>query len=242
MHHVVLWSVSSGGKLTILLNDVPVIERTTTDTGASGQLDVGEWVAPGANTLTLSFELVGKPAQDNFEVRLIPVATGEFPEESAAVAKILWADVPVKAKKFPFTQTVTVKLEAPTKRLWTDAEKVTLDDAAKKALTELTATVVDAAKAKDAGKLYELTAFKIEDLAAYRPAPNKEAFVKGFGGMLQKVTLAPLDPAELTFLVVAQGRAVAIRRKDGSAPLKSEQGFAMPLYAGKVGGKWVLVR
>ena len=248
-HHMVLWSVNFAGKLTVLVNEVPVIESTTTDTGASGQLDVGEWIAPGPNTLTLKFELPGKPTKkdpdapkDNVEVRLIPVAAGAFPEDADAVAKILWAEVPEKAKKFPFTQTVTAKLDVPPMRLWTDAEKVTLDAAAKKELTELTLTVFGALMAKDAAQVYELTAFKISDLAAYRPAPKKEAFVKGFGGMLQKVTLALLDPADLTFLVVAQGRVVAIRRKDGSAPIKSDQGVAMPLYAGRVGGTWVLVR
>jgi hypothetical protein len=220
------------------------------DSGSySGALNV--WLRPGENEIQLHLEKGAKATDpgDKVELYVVEARAGQFADEVPRLLTLNWKNgdplpTDLKAKfKAP---------RAPAVDLWTKAEAAPLDDAAKKALTDLVQKFHQAVSKRDAKAMLALATFKIEDMGRALGMDPKEAFKeasKELEASMAELPKAsrpvPFDPIGLRFVPMADGKLVKVTGDKGQPPvvIRGKDGEAsFEVFAARIGGTWMIVR
>jgi hypothetical protein len=227
----------------------------------TGFSDVGMWISPGANTVTVTIrpiakqkDLISKPSIE------LSVSTAKEGQMSNEGIKIMESRIPEKEidndldsikspviKKFSFTPSYI-----PPSELWGKIKPVKLDAASRKIIKKLVRDYHTAFMKKDVDALYSFLLFASTDVARLRHQPADEVKTKMKTALKEMISekdfiMAPLDTEKLVMKPVADGRIIQITDRNGEAPVRTKTtkdsgSYSFPVFAGLVDGKWIMVR
>ena len=139
---------------------------------------------------------------------------------------------------------------APPSAFWNQAEEISLDEISKKEITKLIQSLHTAANSGNKKIFLSLIEFKMRDLtkAMLSPVDDKTSDEKATGEFLKmlKGKLVKI-PNKLSFRLVANGKLVYVVDDKGNDIIrtkasKDDGSFSVPIYVGKINGKWILAR
>lgn len=244
------------------LNGVP-LSRTEkkTDFTITGTTDVGRWIVPGANVITVTIRpLKGKPDPDDrqsIEISISTAVKGQMSDEGTKIAALRIPEKEGDTSLASIKQTVRKELRftppsVPPSELWARSKPEKLDDAAREEILRLVTDYHAAYVKKDQVKLYDMLLFATLEASRNRyfsADEAKEMLKNGLKEMFADKSFAmePLKADRIILKPVAGGRIVWVTDAGNDAPLKSKKmkdgGYIeFPVYAARIDGKWIIVR
>jgi hypothetical protein len=240
------------------INDVPLV----VDNEAEGILTsepVNYWIQPSGNRLTISLqwpqdrELVRGQARVQAEVFLAD-PQAEIPKPGEVIARFSWPDPEIE-ESYPYTHSIELKgMTPPPTKFWVAAEKLaTLKEEDKSEILSLVEAFRDEllAKRSDAAFAYLEYRYADEALAEGQdPGELREAVTEQYAWMMQmdgELESDRLEYDKSRFSIVANGLIVHVVREDGrpAVVLSNEDQdleFEIPIFVGKIRGKWTIAR
>jgi hypothetical protein len=244
------------------LNGVPVT-KTNRDTAytVTGVADVGMWLVPGANVITVTVRppegAVNPEDRHSIEVTVSTALKGQMSDEGTNIATLRLPEK--EGGMSPGSVVKTVKKELrftpgnpPPSELWTKAKPVPLDSAAREAILGLVKDYHAAYVRKDRVRLHDMLLFAALEAARTRYYAEKEArkmLESGLAEMLsdRNFAMEPLKIDRIVMKPIADGRVIRVTDENGDAPVRTKKMndgglLEFPVYAARIDGKWMLVR
>jgi hypothetical protein len=244
------------------LNGVP-LTRTEKDTAYSitGTTDVGRWIVPGANVITVTIRPPeGKPGPDDrrsIEISMSTAEKGQMSDEGIKIAALRIPEKEGDTSLASIKQTVKKELRftpasVPPSELWARSKPEKLDDAAREEILRLVRDYHGAYVKKDQAKLYDMLLFATLEASRNRYFTADEAremLKNGLKEMFADKSFAmePLKADQIILKPIAGGRVIWVTDARNETPLRSKKmkdgGYMeFPVYAARLDGKWMIVR
>jgi hypothetical protein len=243
------------------INGVP-ITRTEKDSAycVTGTADIGRWIIPGANTITVTIKpAVKAPPEDrrSIEITVSTAVRGQMSDEGTKIAALRVPEKEGDPSLASIRQETRKELRftpasAPPSELWSKSKPEKLDDAAREEILRLVKDYHAAYVKKDREKLYDMLLFATLEAARNRylsADEAKEMLKSGLAEMLsdKNFALVPLQADRLVIKPIAGGRVVWVTDAKNEAPVRTKRmkdgGYVeFPVYAARIDGKWMLVR
>ncbi len=231
-----------------------------TQYAVTGVSDVSMWIAPGENTVAVTFRPI--PKQKDITARpsvSISISTAKKGEMSDQGKTILEWRIPEESTMEPDSITAPVIKKksftpsyVPPSELWGKIKPVKLDAASRTEIKKLVRSYHTAFMKKDIEALYNFLLFAAMDVSRIRHQPAEEVKAKmkpALKDMLadKDFIMAPLDTEKLVMKPVLDGRVIQVTDRDGEAPVKTKTttdsgSTSFPVFVSIVDGKWTIVR
>ncbi len=261
LFYIINYTISHCNAL-VEINGVP-LTRTSRDTAytATGTADIGRWLIPGANLVTVTLRppegKIDPDDRQSIEISVSTAVKGQMSDEGAKIATLripekegdsFLASIKQPTKKeLRFTPA-----QVPPSELWEKAKPVSLDDAARKEILALVREYHAAYVKKDRVKLNDMLMFATLDAARNRYFSADEAremLAKGLKEMLadRSFAMEPLRADLIILRPIAGGKVLWVTDSKEEAPVRSKKmkdgGYVeFPVYVARIDGKWVIVR
>ena len=244
------------------LNGVP-ITKTHKDTAytASGTADIGRWLVPGDNVITVVLlppeGTIDPDDRQSIEITVSTALRGQMSDEGTKIAGLR---IPVKEGDASLASIRQLKKKelrfkparVPPSDLWEKAKPEKLDDAARAEILRLVRDYHAAYVKKNREKLNDMLMFATLDAARNRYVSADEAremLAKGLKEMLadRSFVMEPLRADLIVLKPVAGGRVIWVTDSKDEAPVRTKRmkdgGYIeFPVYVSRIDGKWVIVR
>ncbi|MBN1496433.1 MAG: hypothetical protein JXA07_06670 [Spirochaetes bacterium] len=244
------------------LNGVQITRsEKETSYSVSGSADVGVWIHPGANTITVTVRPIEKKAESAFtpsvEISLATAREGQMsnegkqflslslPEKEADGSAATMTSPLVKQKTFTPSY-------IPPSVLWDKIKPVTLDKASREKIIQLVKDYHAAFVRKDAGALSSFLLFASTDMARIMHRPEEEIKNKLKETLREMVAekgfaMEPLNEVALVLKPVVDGRIICVCDRNGENPVRTKKTpdggvMSFPVYVSLIDGKWIIVR
>jgi hypothetical protein len=244
----------TGLSILITVNEVDADEHGVESMHPSGGGPLNMWLRPGKNSLRVRGKVVkdGKDKERPPKLELsIWSQVGDDRATRKTVARLAWPSpgaVPATVDQ----ELTFVPQPPPPSELWSRAEVVKLDAAARAAIVGFVAELHAAFARRDVERVMALTELRDLDLARCLYIPGDRVRKHRRDDMEEEIRnvwrsgwkIRPLERADLVLDLVEGGRLVAVtaRGKPAISIDMGEAKFEMPVYVARVGGKWVLGR
>jgi hypothetical protein len=243
-----------GVSAELLVNGVPISSDDFEFEGA-GSLPANLWLKPGKNSIVVRVRAYPRQGGGDAYYSLVVTKAkgGQFADEGEKLASYEWKagtskEALPQEKSFELTPAPPLILE-----LWTRTETLVLDSGTEREAREFLKAVGDAYANYDLERVWALTEFKnLEYLRALSdqtrsPAEFKKELKVFFETLKgQKARFAPIDTATARLTLLADGRLIKCRTRDGKEVLVAGTGdgqeIVIPLYLARVNGRWVVAR
>ncbi len=261
LYYIMNYTVSSSNA-EIELNGVQ-ITRSEKETGysVSGSADVGVWIHPGVNTITVTIRPVEKKTESAFKPSVeIAMSTAREGQMSDEGKKFMTLSLPEKeadgsaataasplVRKKTFTPSYL-----PPSELWDKIRPVTLDENARKQIIQLVKEYHAAFARKDAGALYSFLLFASSDMARIRHQPADEVKNTMKDALREMVAekgfaMEPLNAGSLVLKPVVDSSIIWVCDRSGEHPVRTKKSpdggvMSFPVYVSLIDGKWIIVR
>ncbi len=275
MAAVAAWAGDNKEKLFIIINysiyhcnaeiELNGIQVTKSDKNSAysvtGFSDVGMWIHPGLNTMTVRIKPLEKQidssSKPTIEVSLSTAKEGQMSNEGKK-----FLEVQIPGKKTPSEleniKKLIIKTEnftpayVPPSDLWTRAKVTKLDAEARKQIASLVKGYYAALRKKDPEAVWTFLQFSSADVVKLRHQPAddlKTRFTASIKELMadKNFILLPLDTAKLVMKPVADGKIIQVTDRDGREPIRTKEtkesgSYTFGVYAGNIDGKWIIVR
>ncbi len=241
-----------GLQAQVYVNGVPVVGLgTLSHVGRTEALN--PWCFGGSNELRLVLnrpeDAAGAPPA-RLALRVLQSQKGE--SGGTPLLEIQWPPKDKDQERYPHEQTQTFAVsEPPPGEFWQKAQAVVLNDDERGALRRLTGDLHAALAQRDAGAAAGLLEWKGIDIRKSLHMPTEQArselrdyldyFLSEPGW-----EIAPLKLDELELHALSGNRLVWVTEPEFVNPIRTKPGASppiqIPLYFGKINGKWTIVR
>lgn len=239
------------------------ISRSEKETSysVSGSADVGVWIHPGANTITVTIRPIEKKAESAFtpsvEISLSTAREGQMSNEGKQFLSLSLQEKDADGSAATMT-TPLVKQKTftpsyiPPSALWDKIKPVTLDTAARKKIIQLVKDYHAAFVRKDATALSSFLLFASTDMARIRHRPEEEIKSKLKETLTEMLAekgfaMEPLNEGALLLKPVVDDRIICVCDRNGENPVRTKKApdggvMSFPVYVSLIDGKWIIVR
>jgi hypothetical protein len=247
---------SSGLKVDVLLNGIPIVEERSLST-TRRSLKVNGWVVEGDNVLEARFEAphpgLNPPSAPRATITLRRAAAGPSTAGDETLVAYAWSakDQPLAAGIRTTVLTRHLSLHAPKAWSWVKAPPTPqLNDQDRTDIVALLRSVEQALSNKRSRDVVALQTLSLTEQAEANgsdPAP----VLASYAGFLDARMAAPgwhvepLAAERLQFVPLAGGRIIHIVGVAGAPPLVArtdDSSLQIDPYVSKVDGRWTVVR
>ena len=240
---------------SIELNGIVLTEASQDGFKSGVSTDLNLWIMPGENILKIKLLKPYQKGKNNSEPKIEAYIrlgqAGQTSEEGKEIVNFIAPESGQEKITFPTEKEIKFTPDfAPPSELWNQAEQISLDEISKKEITKLIQSLHTAANSGNKKIFLSLNEFKSKDMPKAMLSPVEDntndekatgEFLKMLKGKLVKI------PDGLSFRLVANGKLVYVIDEKGNdiiktKPTKEDGSFSVPIYIGKVKGKWILAR
>lgn len=240
---------------SIELNGIVLTEASQDGFKSGVSTDLNLWIMPGENILKIkllkAYQKGKNISEPKIETYIRLGQAGQTSEEGKEIVKFIAPELEQEKIIFPIEKEIRFTPDfAPPSAFWNQAEEISLDEISKKEITKLIQSLHTAANSGNKKKFLSLIEFKMRDLtkAMLSPVDDKTSDEKATGEFLKmlKGKLVKI-PNKLSFRLVANGKLVYVVDDKGNDIIrtkasKDDGSFSVPIYVGKINGKWILAR
>ena len=230
----------------ITVNDAPVDDYFGPLSVTHGGGGVNMWLRPGKNRLRVHGKAAagGGPPKAEVSVWVEDESRGSARK---TVASLTWP--PPGAPTTSIDETITFQADpAPPSTLWSRAQPITLDDAARAAIIKVATDLHRAFATKDIKKVMAMTEERDAEMARcfYQPIEatrkdRRDDLKERIRGIWKP---APIHPEQIELTPIEDRLLVAVTSK-GQPVIHIGMGaaaFVLPIYVAHVDGQWVIAR
>lgn len=238
----------------IRVNDFPVAKHSDAS-GFEVEESINNLLVQGENSLSISLAPLNDAETIVGTVKVVVYLhdnTSDFPKEKQRHIDFTYPSEAFPAPQANLNQKLVFELsDIPTLKLWNNTEKVTALTAADKSdilkiVNELEQSILTGA----IDRAIALQDFKLTDDALAEgksKAQIAEAVSFNYNWIAEQKPVAAekLTPENISFELVANGRAVYVSKKSGSEAIELESeelGFELPTFVAKTAAGWQIVR